>query len=178
MAADFTKPVEDSVAKVDNEIAVGEDLEFQHRWWKFERVVWSLFCILLALDVSGLLGRGPLAHARSRASDGSMAVKYDRIERTGTPAMMDISFGPNALHDGRAQLYVSETMVKQLGTQRVVPAPMTTEIGHGGLTYTFPASAPPASVQFALEPPAPGVYTFTLQIPGAQAVHDHVIVVP
>jgi len=29
--------IDDSVAKVDDEVAGGEDLDFQRRWWKFER---------------------------------------------------------------------------------------------------------------------------------------------
>ena len=41
--AEFSKPIADSVAKVDGEVAVGEDLEFQRKWWKFERATWIFF---------------------------------------------------------------------------------------------------------------------------------------
>jgi hypothetical protein len=33
------KPVEHTIEKVNDEIAVGSDLEFQRRWWRFERVI-------------------------------------------------------------------------------------------------------------------------------------------
>jgi hypothetical protein len=41
--AAFEKPVTDPVAKINKELAVGEDLAFQRRWWRFEGVVWAIF---------------------------------------------------------------------------------------------------------------------------------------
>jgi hypothetical protein len=68
--------------------------------------------------------------------------------------------------------------VRELGTQRVIPAPVTTTVGNGGLTYTFPASQPQASVDLALEPSAPGIYDFVIGVVGAQPVRARVFVVP
>jgi len=68
--------------------------------------------------------------------------------------------------------------VQGLGTQRIIPAPQATEIGNGGLTYTFLATKPPASVDLALQPSGPGLYEFTIGVVGAQPVHAKVFVVP
>jgi hypothetical protein len=68
--------------------------------------------------------------------------------------------------------------VNALGTQRVVPAPLETRVGDGGLTYTFPASRLPASVDLALEPSGPGLYDFTIGVTGAAPIHAKVFVVP
>ena len=174
----FTSPVQDSVPKVDGEVAVGEDLEFQRRWWRFERIAWSVFALLVLCDLLGLFGRGILADAQRRSPDGALDVKYERIERTGTPSMMTLRFGPAAFHDGKIQLFVSNSVVQELGAQRVIPAPATTEIGNGGLTYTFPATAPPATITFALQPSGPGAFPFTLQLPGSQPVRATVVVLP
>src|ERR1700679_3032394 len=59
--AGLSKPIDDSVAKVDGEVAVGEDLEFQRKWWKFERAVWLVFTLILVLTLAGAFGRGPRA---------------------------------------------------------------------------------------------------------------------
>ncbi len=175
---DLTKPVEDSVAKINDEVAVGEDLEFQEKWWRFEHTVWLFFLLLLVLDLLGVFGRGPLAKTRKTSPDGSFQVEYERIERTGTPSFMRVSFGPGAIQNSQLRLYVSESLVKELGTQRVIPAPLTTDVGNGGLTYTFPASQLPAAVEFALQPSAPGYFHFDLQVPGRQPVHANVAVMP
>jgi hypothetical protein len=174
----FSKPVKDSVAKVNNEIEVGENLDFQRKWWRFENVVWVFFTLIILLDLAGLFGRGPIAKAERRSADGTIDVKYERIERTDSPSILTIDFGPSAIQDGKITLYVSQSLVKALGTQRVVPAPLETRIGNGGLTYSFPASRLPATVDLALEPSGPGVYDFTIGVVGAAPVHAKVFVVP
>jgi len=173
-----TKFVEDSVAKVNHEVAVGEDLDFQRKWWKFEKIVWIIFTLVLVLDLAGVFGRGWLAKQERKAEDGSIDVKYERIERTSTPSIMTINFGSSAIRDGQATLYVSNSLVKELAAQRVVPAPKSTVIGDGGLTYVFPASDAPASVEFALEPTGPGLRHFLLRVPGSQPVQADVVVMP
>ena len=174
----FTKPVEDSVAKVNDEVAVGEDLDFQRKWWKFENAAWVVFTLIIVLDLIGVFGRGPVAKAERRTADGSIDVKYERIERTDSPSIMTIAFGPSAIQDGRVKLYVSSSLVKALGTQRVIPAPKDSIVGEGGITYTFPASKPPASVDLALQPAGPGVFNFTIGVPGAEQVRAKIAVVP
>ncbi len=174
----ISKPVEDSVAKVNDEVAVGEDLDFQRKWWRFENAAWVVFTLIIVLDLCGLFGRGPLAKAERRSADGAIDVKYERIERTGSPSILTIQFAQSAIQSGKIQLYVSNSLVKQLGTQRVIPAPRDTVVGEGGLTYTFPASRTPASVDLALQPAGPGIFDFTVGVVGGQPVHAKVVVVP
>jgi hypothetical protein len=174
----LTKPIDDSVEKVNGEVAIGEDLPFQRKWWRFERATWIFFGLILLLDVVGVFGRGPLAKARRTATDGSIDVRYDRIERNGTPTILTIDIGSAAIKDGKVVLYVSNSLVKELGAQRVIPAPEGTTIGEGGLYYSFPVSDLPASVEFALEPTGPGLRHLTLQVPGSSPVKIDIFVVP
>jgi hypothetical protein len=174
----FSQPVEESVSKVNNEIEVGEDLDFQRKWWRFENLVWLIFSVIIVLDLCGLFGRGPLAKAERRAGDGTIDVKYERIERTESPSILTIRFGQSAIVGGKITLYVSQSLVQGLGTQRVIPAPLASEVGKGGLTYTFLASKPPASVDLALQPSSPGMYEFTVGVAGAEPLHAKVFVVP
>jgi hypothetical protein len=174
----FAKPVEDSIARVNNEVAVGEDLDFQRKWWRFENFIWMLFTVIIVLDLAGLFGRGPIAKAERRSADGTIDVKYERIERTDSPSMLEIHFAQSAINDGKINIYVSESLVKELGAQRVIPAPRESAVGYGGLTYTFAATRAPATVSLALEPAGPGIYDFTIGVVGAQPVHAKVVVVP
>lgn len=175
----FLDPVSgEEVPKVDNAVAIGEDLQFQERWWSFERVIWSVFALILLADVLGGFGRGWLAKAKLGGAGTGVTVDYERVERASTPSIMDIKFQPDAVTNGAVQLFVSDTVVKQLGAMRVAPQPRDSVIGNGGITYTFLAHGMPAEVQLALEPSFPGVHRFTLQVPGKTAVGGHVVVVP
>ena len=173
-----TSPVEDLGHRVDDAISVGEDLQFQEKWWKFESVVWSIFALLLVLDLLGFFGRGWVANARAVTPDGTIRLKYERIERTMTPSTLSVDFGPDAIQNGKYKLFVSANLVQALGNQRVAPQPEISEVGDGGYTYTFPAGGPSATVNFSLEPSAPGVYRFVLGVPGGQMIERRVVVVP
>ena len=173
-----TAAVRDSVAKVDNEIQVGEDLRFQRKWWIFENAVWIFFVLVLIADLAGAFGRGPLAKAEQRAADGSIEMKYERIERTQTPSVMTLNFAPSAIRNGAVRLFVSQGMIDGLGTRRIIPAPERTELGDGGLTYTFPATGAHTSVEFALEPSGPGRFRFTVGVEGAQPIRGSIYVMP
>jgi hypothetical protein len=174
----FSKPVEDSVARVNDEVAVGEDLNFQRKWWRFESVTWVVFTLIIILDLAGLFGRGPIAKAERHSADRTIDVQYERIERTDSPSILTIRFAQSAIQDGMIRLYISDSLVKGLGTQRVIPAPLSSIVGDGGLTYTFPASKAPASIDLALEPAGPGIYDFAVGVAGAAPVRAKVFVVP
>jgi hypothetical protein len=177
--AEFQSPVLDSVPKVRNEVAVGEDLEFQHRWWQFERLVWIFYSAILALALLGAFGRGWLAKTQRRSPNGDLLLKYDRIQRTGTPSDLTVAFGPNAIHNGQVRLFVTESVIQKLGAQRISPQPAQSVIGQGGVTYTFPANEQPASVVFTLQPSGPGAFRFRVSLPDAgSSLQSKIIVMP
>jgi hypothetical protein len=173
----FERPVTDSVAKINDEVDVDENLDFQRRWWRFERVVWVFFTVVIALDLAGLFGRGPLANASARSADGSFEVAYERIERSGTPSMMTVTLHASGDH-GHVELFLSDSALSDLGLQRVIPAPERTTIGAGGLTYTFPTGPLPAIVRFEFEPRGMGVYDLQIGLARHPPIDATVAVVP
>lgn len=175
--APHTTPVEDSVPKV-GEIAVGEDLPFQRRWWVFERVVWAFFLVIIVCDVAGLFGRGWLAKAKAATPDGSLSIDYERIERASTPSTMLLHFGSTVIRQGHVKVYVSDSVVKGLGAVRIAPQPAISAVGQGGITYTFAATTSPAEAEIQLEPTEVGRHHFRLQVADQPPIDASVFVVP
>lgn len=173
-----TQPVSDSVPKINGEVAVGEDLRFQRRWWRFEQMVWWTFAAVLVCNLAGLLGRGPLAKASKVSDDGTLRVEYERIQRFETPSMLRVQFGPGAARDGKLEVWTSESLVRDLGNQRIVPQPLSSKLDTGRLLYTFPTDRVPATVEFALQPISPGRHELELQVPGRTALRLGIFVVP
>jgi hypothetical protein len=178
-------PVEDSVAKVNNEVAVGSDLAFQRRWWRFERAVWVLFVIIVLLDISGLFGRGPIAKATLRAPDGSFVVKYEHIERFRTPSILSVLASPSAIHDGKFQIWLCQRYVDPLGNQRIIPQPIESVPENGGILYTFQmgdqhlgSKREEPTVQFALEPGKAGIFKLQIGDTFGSQVETSIIVMP
>ena len=173
----FMSPVQDSVPKI-NEVAVGEDLQFQRRWWKFEQAVWFFFLLVLIADVLGLFGRGWLAKAQRTDAAKTFTLDYERVERASTPSTMTLRFTPAAIHDGKIQLFVSEDLIRPLGAQRVSPQPELSVLGNGGITYSFPAFQTPATAEIQLQPSFPGRHHFRVQVDGGQPIEGTIVVVP
>lgn len=178
MTEPLTSRVEDSVPKVDDEVAVGENLAFQRRWWVFERVVWAFFLLVIVCDLAGLFGDGWLAKAHASTADGSLTLAYDRIERANTPSTMFMRFGQSAIRDGRIEVFVSDSVVKELGAERIAPQPMISSIGEGGITYSFPATAAPAQVEIQLQPATPGPHRFRIRMAGQPPIVRSIFVMP
>ena len=84
MAQPFRTPVLDSVPRVADEVAVGEDLNFQRKWWTFERIIWSFFVLILICDLLGVFGRGWLAKGKLSTPDHALTLDYERVERSAT----------------------------------------------------------------------------------------------
>jgi len=173
-----TKPVEDSVPKINEELAVGEDLEFQRVWWKIERAIWIFFLLLIIADVLGVFGRGWLAKAHKATTDQSLDISYERVERFNTPSILTIKLSPEIVRDGKVQLWASEALVKALGNQRVVPQPAVSAIGQAGILYTFPVTGQPMSVEFSLTPASVGESHVSFQAPGFEKVNLKIWVMP
>lgn len=174
----FSQPVQDSVPKVDDAVAVGEDLEFQRKWWRFESGAWMVFALLLVLAVAGVFGRGPAARASLHTANGAMKISYDRIQRTGTPSMLRIQLDQTTIERSQIHLFISESVARELGAQRVIPQPLSTAVGDGGYTYTFPANVMPAEIELALEPPGPGRFLFKVSTANGNTLEGHVVVLP
>lgn len=173
-----TAPVSDSVPKINNEVAVGEDLKFQKKWWHFERAAWICFGAIVLMDLLGVFGRGPVAKAHVETADRSMDITYERIERFSTPSILTVHFGPGAIQNGKVVLWAGESLVKKLGNQRVVPQPAESRVGNGGIYYTFAAAELPAQVEFALSPSSPGTAEIQLQVPGHSEARMKIYIVP
>jgi hypothetical protein len=170
--------VYDTIPRVDDAISVGEDLEFQQRWWRFEKLAWGVLVVVLVADALGVLGRGWLARAERTSADGALHVHYERVERAGTPSEMTLDFGRAAVRRDQIRLIVSETIVKELGAQRIIPQPESSAVGPEGVTYLFPTTGTPATVSFALEPSFPGVHDVTLTASGERSMHLSILVLP
>jgi hypothetical protein len=170
-------PIDDTVPKVDD-LAVGEDLVFQRRWWRFERGIWGVFLIVILCDLAGLLGHGWLANATAATPDGALKSDYERIERSNSPSTMTVHFAPSAVRNGHVQLFVGTSVITGLGAQRIAPQPAVSAIGSGGVTYLFPVTRGPAEVEFQLQPDAPGIHRIHLETPGEPAIDKRVLVLP
>lgn len=160
-------------------IDVGEDLGFQRRWWRFEAITWTIFALILVADCLGLFGEGWLAHRRIQLPNSALDIRYEGIVRASTPTKVTVRFDQNQLPPANAvQLFVSNSLIDDLGNQRIAPQPAVSAVGHDGITYVFPWTGAESSVLFSMQPSKPGIVHFSMHVPGHAPVTVRVLVLP
>ena len=167
-----------SVDRVHDEIAVGTNMEFERKWWRLERTAWTVMVILLIAGFVGLFGRGPLATANAQSSDGALTMRYEHFERYRTPAKIAVTLKGAGVRNHAALLWVSDSLLKQLGNQRVSPQPAVSELGGDHTLYAFPVHDDQARVEFTLEPERPGVFDVVVGVFNGPELHRQIIVWP
>ena len=58
---------------------IEQDLSFQHREWRRERIGWVVIGLILLAGLLGLFGHHPFARATSQTAKGQLTVEYDRF---------------------------------------------------------------------------------------------------
>jgi hypothetical protein len=178
MPEPFQQPLDEPVPTVTDDVAVGEDLNFQRKWWRFEHIIWAVFVAILICDLLGMFGRGGFANAKASTPDHALVLNYDRIERKDAPSVMTLHFGPAAVHNGRIEVTISETVLKDLGARRISPAPVISALGPKAITYVWYTTGLLSSVHITLRPSHAWSQRFAIQVVGSQPIEGSVLVFP
>src|SRR5690606_6604466 len=73
-------------------VGLDEDMVFQHREWRWQRVGRVAVAVFVLAACLGLLGgAGPFNRTEARADDDSLIVEYDRVIRAGTPTTVQLN---------------------------------------------------------------------------------------
>ncbi len=133
-------------------LQIDQDLEFQRREWKVQRVGWGLLTAFVVAAAAGLFGGGPLSHARV-GDRSSLEVEYERFTRVGAQTRLVVHGTPAA---GRpVELVFDRDYFEGLRIDRITPEPQTIVVGHQVVTLRFDgdiARSGGYSVLFDVEP--------------------------
>ena len=152
---------------------VDQDLAFQRRQWRAERVGWAVMALVILAALAGLLGPGPLNEATAGEPGDPVSVEYQRFPRHAAPEMLvKVNLGPDATRDREVRLWVDRTYVDHFRIERIEPEPERVEAGADRLTYVFRVSEPgrPTAVQFHMEPDGYGRQHARLGLDGGPEV--------
>lgn len=76
---------------VHPKLEVNEDLDFQRRWWRLQRVGWAIMAVTLLAAGAGLLGKGPASHRAYSSESGRIQVASERFIRRFSSVKVNVS---------------------------------------------------------------------------------------
>jgi hypothetical protein len=162
-----------------NSLELDEDLGFQRRSWKIQRVGWAFMLVVGVAALMGLLGGPGVLSTASTRADG-LSVHYQRFERFETPMMLRVGLPASKTPDGKIQLRWNRAYLDCFEIRKVIPEPQSVMASAFHLTFVFQADGlgKAAYVAFHLEPKEAGVLHAELQAGDARALQFTQLVYP
>jgi hypothetical protein len=137
-----------------------EDLPFQFKSWRLQRMGWAALALVLGGASLGLFGHGMLADATAQDPSGTMSVDYQRFLRYDTLTRVAISFSDPARTTNRVQVQIHDRYLKDATVHDVMPTPAKVTRTAEGIEFEFFVSqGEPAIVRFSASVQAVGPVT-------------------
>lgn len=119
------------------DLEIDQDLEFQHREWRLQRVLWTVGAILLVLTVLGLFGGGPISTTTNASDDGFVSVDYHRFVRHDGRASLNFDVDTSHAANQEVEIWLDQDFFDDVQFENVSPAPKSVQDDNGRMTYVF-----------------------------------------
>jgi hypothetical protein len=165
----------------DFRLELGEDPEFQRRFWRIQNaglVVMGLFLLAGALGIFG--GAGPLASTTSASDHSQLTISHPRFLRNRAPIDLDIHVQPGALHQSHAEIEVDLTYIQQFDILNINPEPVEMLGGPESIIYVFKMVDTDQTMQvtFHMQPERSGLVTARIGQPGEPDIEFRQLIYP
>jgi hypothetical protein len=150
----------------------GQNLAYQRREWRVERVGWLVIAGLILAAMLGLLGDGPLSSTSADSPDGSIHLEFQRFGRVTATQAVRLRFRPVADADRRYRVWISGPYRDANRVREISPTPERVEDDRGRVVYVFRALETERSteVTFYVQPRAAGLCPGRIGLIGGDSV--------
>jgi hypothetical protein len=144
-------------------IVTEEDVRFERRWHRVQRVGRALLVLALVAAIVGVFGTGPLASATAEGPRGRFSVDYDRFVRSTQSTALRIS---SQGAPGPPTVAIAQSFLDATSLADVSPQP-DSETARGNRVVLSYQGSLPDQVELQLAPEDIGVHRATVWVGGA-----------
>ena len=161
-------------------LEVEEDLSFERRTWKFQRIGRICLALFLLLAFLGFTGSGPMSNASSSSEGDALQVSYERFDRTNSLSTFEVQFTPDLVSNGELEVWISSSFITSVRIEQITPEPDSVESDSDRYVYTFAVAAldRPAPISFQFRPEKPGLANAELGVVDGPEVSVRQVVFP
>jgi hypothetical protein len=147
-----------------NDLELPEDMEFQRREWRTQRVAWCVMIVIVGLAVAGVFGGGPLARATAGERDGTLWAEYERFARLNTTSDLRVHLTPSG---DSTQLWIGRAYQDRMRLEMIVPEPVSSRVTPDRIIHTFDTQpGEPVTITLQMKTASPGTVQGRLGVVG------------
>ncbi|MGQ0811894.1 MAG: hypothetical protein ACT4OO_11820 [Nitrospiraceae bacterium] len=122
------------------DIDLNDDMDFQRRTWKVQRMGWAFIALILLAAMLGVMGAGLLSRTTVGDAGGTTSVDYERFGRIESPMVLRVH--ARSSEDGRVHVWFDQEYLAHVQLERVVPEPEAGLTTSERVGFVFQAAAP------------------------------------
>jgi hypothetical protein len=119
-------------------LELDEDLPFQEKQFRVERLGWGMMFAILIAALLGLFGSGPLSRASAASSESGLRVEYSRFARRDAHTRILVHLDPARVADDVLRIRLGGDFVERVIVQSITPAPERWTAERGALVADVP----------------------------------------
>lgn len=153
------------------DLDINQDLPFQRRTWRVQRIGWGVLAVVLTGAACGLFGNGPLSRSLADAPALHFRVEYERLNRYHSPQALRLHLKDGGAVDAPFTVWLSDDYATRVKIGQISPAPVEVHRSGGGLSYRFHIDpSPGGQIIFHLEAEVVGPLTGFIGFDSAHTV--------
>jgi hypothetical protein len=110
---------------------IREDMAYQLKVWRFERVGWYVLVLVVVLGLVGVFSRGLISSRDVSSDDGKIRVEYEMFHRNGSTNPMKISV--HATPDSTVELALAGQLLEGFSIETLQPEPLRSRSSSQGI---------------------------------------------
>ena len=165
---------------INNEVEVGYDDRFEHRWRYISLVGRAVMLLVVLAAMAGLLGQGPYSHHSVASASGRLKVDYEPVARFGNVTQITLHLRPVSCDRGMT-IRLNGNFIEPMGLQTELPLPFSSLPLADGMLLHFnldPSRCQDAMVRVFAKPSGIGPIALQAQLDSDPALGWRAFIVP
>jgi hypothetical protein len=153
-------------------VDINQDMDYQRREWRAERIAWVFFSLVIVAALLGLLGQGPLSGGHAGDPTSGLELDWQRIDRNRAPTQLTLTLAPTLIQGSAVRIAFDEAYLDRIEIEEIVPEPQSVETAADAVTYEFEAtdSSQPVEVKVDYQYERPGLARGEVRVEGGPSL--------
>ncbi|HWO93568.1 MAG TPA: hypothetical protein VNL92_02275 [Dehalococcoidia bacterium] len=160
------------------DLEIDEDMSFQRRQWRVERIGWLLMAAFLLAALLGLFGSGVFDDVTFGEKSDPARIEVDRFTRFDAPTRLRVHITSDAVADERVVLFLSRDYLEHVQLEAITPEPESVRLEGVWQVYEFEAEPAEGVIIFTLRPLSAGSLSGRAAIEGSEPIEFDQFVFP